>query len=78
MTVTRYRVVPGNWASVRGGKWHLVEGEVVPAWRDEVTAVCGVKFYPLNVTGGEAPPTNDAHICLHCYRGQPPIGEVAP
>lgn len=67
-TVTRNNVVPGNWASVRGGKWHLLPGVALPNFREDATSLCGVTFEPLNVTGGEAPPTHDAHICAHCVR----------
>lgn len=62
---TTDKVVPGNWVSVRGGKWHLATSERPEPTREE-TAVCGVKFYPLNVTWGEAPPTIDYWVCKKC------------
>ena len=68
MTPTRNLVVPGNWASVKGGKWHLVPGTETPSWRNVTTGKCGVRFEPLNVTGGDAPPTNDHFICSKCSR----------
>lgn len=72
MNATMTLVVPGNWASVRGGKWHLLPGAwVEPIGRIQpMTSLCGVTFTPLNVTGGEAPPTNDYYICKHCVKGR--------
>ena len=73
--VTTLMVVPGNWASVKGGKWHILPG---PYREDEirdailqgrpVTSKCGTRFVPLNVTGGGAPPTNDHWICVKCVK----------
>jgi hypothetical protein len=66
---TTLLVVPGNWASVKGGKWHLATGTYTPkSFREAVTSECGIRFTPLNVTGGEAPPTNDYWICSKCIR----------
>lgn len=66
MAATTSNVVAGNWASVRGGKWHLIPGNNPPAFRQEIKSLCGITFEPLNVTGGEAPPTNDHYVCKHC------------
>lgn len=66
---TRDKVVPGNWASVQRGQWHLLSTDAVPQnFRDNVTSRCGITFAPFNVTGGEAPPTNDNYICGNCSR----------
>jgi hypothetical protein len=67
-TPTRNLVVPGNWASVKGGKWHLIPGNEMPTWQATTTSKCGIRFEPLNVTGGEAPPTNDYWICSKCTK----------
>jgi hypothetical protein len=64
---TRNLVVPGNWASVQSGKWHLVTKDK-PQFREPVTSLCGVRFEPQNVTWGDAPPTNDYYICAHCAK----------
>lgn len=58
-------VVPGNWASVKNGKWHIATTEK-PDPRQKATSLCGLSFYPLNVTWGEAPQTNDYHVCTRC------------
>lgn len=65
MPPTRDKVVPGNWASVSGGKWHLVTDHE-PGGPNLAHSLCGLAFYPGNVTWGEAPPTNDYHICARC------------
>ncbi len=65
---TRNNVVPGNWGSVQDGKWHLLSGGIPTSFSDKVASRCGLTFEPFNVTGGEAPPTNDHYICLHCAR----------
>jgi len=62
---TRDKVIPGNWASVQGGKWHVVTQDR-PAFRQLATSLCGLTFEPFNVTRGEAPPTNDRYICCRC------------
>lgn len=69
---TSHLVVPGNWASVKGGKWHLLASDTVPqSFREHVTSQCGVAFEPLNITGGEAPSTNDFYICKRCVAVSP-------
>lgn len=66
---TTHLVVPGNWVSVSGGKWHLLATDSVPQeFNEQVTARCGATFAALNVTGGEAPPTTDYYICKRCVR----------
>jgi hypothetical protein len=69
---TTLLVVPGNWASVKGGKWHLLPGTWVEpdGLLGAMTSLCGVTFTPLNVTGGEAPPTNDYWICARCAKAE--------
>ena len=69
---TRNLVVPGNWACVEGGKWHILATDAVPqSFRESVKSRCGVAFETLNVTGGEAPPTNDYYICKRCIAVSP-------
>lgn len=60
-------IVPGNWTSVSGGKWHLLATDRVPeSPLETVVARCGANFQQLNVSGGEAPPCTDYHVCKHC------------
>jgi hypothetical protein len=69
MIPARLLVVPGNWASVKGGKWHLISTDVTADnFREPVTSRCRIRFVPLNATGGEAPPTNDYWICAKCAK----------